>query len=75
MMTKDDRRARAQELRQRLREKYDMPPDWPLRFDLVTHEYYYPLERYLAQLRKRRGEALFDAVRSVIAAEWGGEWK
>jgi hypothetical protein len=59
MMTKDDRRARAQELRRRLREKYDMPPDWPLRFDLVTHEYYYPLERYLAQPPKAQGRGTF----------------
>jgi hypothetical protein len=44
MMSEDDRRARAQEIRRRSREKYNVPPNWPLRIDPVGHEFYDPLD-------------------------------
>jgi hypothetical protein len=71
----EEEKRRRMELQRKLAAEHDMPPDWPILIDPITQEHYYPGDRYLEQLWKRRGEALMAAVRSVIAAERSGAWK
>jgi hypothetical protein len=71
-MTNEEKVRRGTRVRMKLREQFDMPPDWPLKLDPVTMEYYDPIERYLNQLHKNWGERLFAALHSVIDAERRG---
>jgi hypothetical protein len=74
MDSEKEKQKRWTRMRAKLREQFDMPPDWPIRIDWETMEYYSPLDRYLEQLRKRRTDALFKTLHSVIEAERRGEW-